>query len=352
MIALAPFGIFLFRPLDPWHGMGMYIQLAILILFALSLNNKPLGALTIYLGLLTALVWGLTLLRHQQYAIKIFLPYFNFLCFVILYKLIQDNVDRNTIICLFKWLSNSLLLLLGYCVLQVLSLDPFFKDASISNNPDQLVGTIGNPGHLGALLAIIQPFFFNNKLALILLWILLILTHSASGVVVGIIVLLFYLWHKRNYYFYTLLSISSIAGIIALYLHREFFTFSSRLWVWQKTWELFQTGKSQIIGLGLGSFNLLNLNQGATKRWGHLHQEYLQILFEAGIIGLCLVIWCIYDYFKTFREKRDDLTIKIASIFLGFCLLGLFSFPAHLWLISLFGVLSYSLLYAIKEKNQ
>lgn len=351
LIALSPFGLFLFRQLDPWHGMGMYIQIAILVLFSLSLKNRPLGVLTLYLGLLTSYVWGITLIHSGQYALKIFLPFFNFLCFVILYKVIQEKVNRDTIETLFKWLSYSLIGLLFYCVLQKLNLDQFFVDNSISTNPDQIVGTLGNPSHLAGLLAIIQPFFFNNKLALILLWVLLIIIGSASGVIVGILVLLFYFFHTHKNRFFTLLSLSTILGVVTLISHKSFFTFSGRLWAWQKTLDIFIKSKSQITGLGLGSFSLINLNSGPCSTWRHLHLEYFQVLFECGVIGLGLVSWCIYDYFKTFSENKNNLTIKIATIFFGFCMLSFFTFPAHLWLLSLFGILSYSLLYAIKEKS-
>lgn len=351
LIALSPFGLFLFRQLDPWHGMGMYIQLAILVIFSISLKNRPLGSLTLYLGLLTSYVWGITLIHSGQYALKIFLPFFNFLCYVILYKYIQDNINREQIEKLFKWLSYSLIGLLFYCALQKLNLDQFFVSNSAQTDPDQIVGTLGNTSHLAGLLAIIQPFFFNNKLALILLWILLILIGSASGVIVGILVLLFYFFHMHKRRFYTLLALLTILGIIILISNKLFFTFSGRLWVWQKTLDIFMKSKSQITGLGLGSFNLMGLSNGPNSTWRHLHLEYFQVLFECGVIGLCLISWCIYDYFKTFSENKNNLTIKIACIFFGFCMLSFLTFPAHLWLLSLFGILSYSFLYALKKER-
>lgn len=85
--------------------------------------------------------------------------------------------------------------------------------------------------------------------------------------------------------------------------------------------------------------------------WRHAHQEYYQLIIELGIIGLVLAIWCIYDYFKTFTAFKTDLTIKFASIFFGFCILSLFSFPCHLWLMSTIGILSYSSIYIIKKEH-
>ena len=97
--------------------------------------------------------------------------------------------------------------------------------------------------------------------------------------------------------------------------------------------------------------NILGLSPVGASKWRHAHLEYYQVGVELGFVGLMLLLWCIWDYFKIFRTLKTDLTIRLASIFLGFCLLGLFSFPAHLWIMSAMGMIAYSWLFALKGVN-
>jgi O-antigen ligase len=84
--------------------------------------------------------------------------------------------------------------------------------------------------------------------------------------------------------------------------------------------------------------------------WNHAHLEYYQIVLETGLIGLGLLLWCLFDYFKRVFVILDGTTMKLASIFFGFCILGLFSFPAHIWLLASMGMIGYSWFYVIENE--
>ncbi len=351
---LLPFGSFFFRQVDIWHGQGQYVQIGILILFCYSffekgkvvqILNKPLGAFILWCGLVTSANWIIVFSLTKHYPIKIFLPFFNLLCLVWLYKIIVEYCTRNYIEKIFKWLKYSILIVLVYCVLQWFQLDQFFKSLETSVDMDCLVGTIGNQSHLAAFLAVVQPLFFNKNrqdiLCLILLWIILILTGSVSGLVCGTIVLLFWLFfnNKKLALFSSILALLIFSYIFIT--HSSFFTNSGRFDIWLKVFEIFKS--KPITGMGLGSLS-------SNAHWQHLHNEYYQIALETGVIGLGLVLWCIWDYFKIFLTIKSDVAIKLVSMFLGFCLLGLFTFNAHLWLISVFGMMAYAGIYCIKNE--
>jgi hypothetical protein len=357
---LLPWGSFFFRQTDLWHSTGQFVQVGILVLFCYSFFekpkrvqplNKPLGSFLCWAGLVTAYGWITVFAETQHYPIKIFMPFFNLLCLVWLYKLIVEYLDSTNIERILKWLKYSIILLLLYCTLQYLELDEFFK--GINDTGDQLVGTIGNPMHLAGLLAILQPLCFKksreNILALILLWILILTIGSATGLVTGIAVVLFWLWfkNKRNFIIFSGLSFGLLGYL--LLIHPTFFGNSDRFRVWGLVWKAIKN--KFITGFGLGTFGLSNIGSTGNFHWQHVHNGYLQAIFELGIIGLVLILWCIWDYFKKFSSLRTDLTIRLAGIFFGFCLINCVTFFCHLWITSVLAMFSFASLYCLREEK-
>ena len=350
--------------MDLWHGQGHFFQVGLLVIFCFSffekpkhiqIINKPLGIFTLWAGLITSYLWMETFVQTQHYAIKIFLPFFNWLCFVWFYKLCLEYLDEEKIEKIFKWFRYSVLLILFYCVLQYLRLDEFL--IGTASKHDELVGTIGNPSHLGGYLAIIQPIFFKkgliNILSLMLLWLIILLTVSASGFFVGAMVILFWLLLNKKFAIFGGLSVlcCALSGFLA-YKIPLFFSVSHRIDMWKLAFEVFKN--KAITGFGLGSFGLMKLDVASFPgmRWQHLHNAYYQVAFELGLIGLVLVLWCIWDYFTIFKTLKTDLTIRLASMFFGFCLLALFTFPDHLFLMATIGMISYSGLFIIKNNME
>lgn len=357
-ICLLPFSPFFFKQCDVWHAAGQFTQLGILILFSYSFFekpkraiglNKPLGAFFCWAGITTAYYWIQVFVKSKHYPIKIFMPFFNLLCLIILYKLVVEYLDETSIRKIFKWFKYSLTGFIIYCSLQYLQLDEFFKNV---DGPDLLVGTIGNPSHLSALLAITQPIFFNKNrqdmICLSLLWLLIILTGSASGMVCAGLVVLFWLFNKniKIALVSSGLFISTLGFVFIK--HHHYFTDSGRFRIWQAVLDIFK--KKPVTGSGIGSFGTLTVVDAGT-RWQHLHNEYYQTAFELGLVGLVLVLWCIMDYCKSVKLIKSDITIRLASIFTGFCLLSVFNFVGHLWIISTFFIFSYACIYAIKNSG-
>ena len=364
LICGLPFGNFLFKQTDIWHGQGHFFQIGVLFIFCWSffkkprcvqIINKPLGIFTFWAGLTTSYLWFRAFVDTQHYAIKIFLPFFNFLCFLLFYKLSIEYLNKEKIEKILEWFRYSIILILFYCALQYLNLDEFFKsiDPAVVKE-DSLVGTIGNPSHLGGYLAIIQPIYFKknlmNILSLVLLWLIILLVNSASSIIVGLAVILFWLFMQKDK-IWALLGTMGVFGIITIIILKfsNFFSSSSRLMIWKDVFVVFQ--KKAITGYGLGSFSVMKFNYGVNSNWRHLHNEYYQIAFELGLIGLILLFWCIFDYFKMFKTIKTDLTIRLATIFFGFCLLALFTFNSHLWLMATVGMMVYSFLYTIKNEE-
>ena len=359
-----PFSYLLFNQVDIWHANGHWFQLGILALIACSLIekprhvhtvNKPLAITTLWFGLLTAYYWYESIVKTKNYAILLFFPFFNFLCFVLFYKFSCEYLWEKEIKNILKLLSYSVLGVLFYCVLQVLKLDQFFT-ALDTRAVDELVGTIGNTAHLSGYLAICQPLFFKksrfNILCLILLWVILLMCKSFSGIFTAICVILFWLFmtkqYKKIWFGLSGLGLVTIPLVINHTFFTQFLSDSGRFKVWKIVFDVFK--KRPITGYGLGIVNALKINISSST-WRHLHQEYYQIAIETGIIGLVLVLWCIWEYFKLVNSNRNELTLKLASIFFGFCVLALFTFNCHLWLLASMGMMGYSFIYALKGEH-
>ena len=355
-----PFGHFIFSKFDIWQAQGQFFQIGILVLFCWSffekpqnkwVINKPLGVFSLWLGLLTAFWWMDGIVKTGHYPILLFFPFFNYLCFLLFYKLSIEYLDEKIIEKILNFLSYSVLIVLIYCVLQKLQLDQFYK--ALAEPKDELVGTIGNTGLLAGYLSLCQPLFFKrgfkNILALILLWLILIIAGSAGGIITGIVVILFWLLINKKW-IHSIGLIMSL-GLISILLWDKlslFFFDSGRFEIWANVFTNFKI--APITGGGLGRMLALGINKGGL--WKTAHCEPYQLALEAGIIGLVLGIWCIEDYFRRFFRLKTDLTKRLACIFLGFCVLSLTQFPAHLWLMASMGMISYSWLFVIEgEKN-
>ena len=89
---------------------------------------------------------------------------------------------------------------MAYSLIQLLNLDQFYKDLDGALNKDKLVGTIGNPTHLAAYLAMMLSLFLLQQgrmwrvFAGICLGII-VLTHSITGMICAMAVLVWWLFH-------------------------------------------------------------------------------------------------------------------------------------------------------------
>src|SRR3990167_7450447 len=106
LICGIPFSILIFNQPDIWHGQGHFFQIGILVLLAFSfmdkpkqvqVMNKPLGSLFLWLGALTSYTWIKVLIISNNYPVKVLLPFLNFFCFVIFYKLSIEYLDKERI---------------------------------------------------------------------------------------------------------------------------------------------------------------------------------------------------------------------------------------------------------------
>ena len=361
-INIAPF---IFPQLDIWHAQGIFTQTAILILFSASLlkspnfiepKNKELGLLHLWVGLQTAWICFVSQTNHK-YDITHFFPYFNFLCLVILYRIIVQYLNRENIELCMVFLKYAIVANLLVSVLQFLGASQFFElfypTDGFHNNP--INGFIGNGTHLSGFLAMMIPVFLyfgkrEDYLCLVLMGVLLCLSGtstnepSISGWIVGGALISLWIAYIKNISVWYMLA--GVVGLVILvsFIFPQFISVNGRTGFWSYYFPIIK--KWFVTGTGLGTMNGI-YKESANPNVRHLHMEYFQFILEIGIIGVVLGLNLIKKFWEIQVEDKLGLSLKL--IFIGFCISACFNYPAHLWLVSTYAVFSYAAVMVLKR---
>jgi O-antigen ligase len=356
---------FIFQKLDIWHAQGIGTQLLILIMLAWSFiekpkneekRNIPLAIIIFWLGVLTWFICYKTQVTGK-YEIQRFFPFFNFLCMVFLYRFIVQYLNRIKVIkvlIFLKWVIVATLLL---SVLQRFGLAQSFQLFTPNNKfyNNIIVGFIGNGAHLAALLGMLAPVLFfrinrENILILILLFILITFFSGTgtndvalSGILAGLVACGFVLFYRYRKAFYWVLGFLVLSGILmVLFIDKDrlgiIFIDNGRFGLWKYYWNL--AWKFFPFGTGLGTVNMI-FTKTEIPSARHVHLEFLQILFEAGIIGLVAVMYFVHDLA---HKVTDSTGLIFKAVLLGFMVNCCFTYPMHLWLPATYATIAYGCL--------
>ncbi len=227
---------------------------------------------------------------------------------------------------------------LGYGVLQKFHLDPIFGklDYALNNgyslsNP-AVTGLMGHPLTLVILLAMISPvlFYFNPVLFLVILSGGFI-TGKVTGAILFMVAYLFYRFH-RNF------KVMALGIPILIILCNPF----SSLITHHRTdivhFTIDETLKTHpVIGNGLGSFDFswldtyLYADKHYLFHWTEAHNDYAEIFYMLGIIGLVLYLGFIFSKLREFyREKRTTLQVSLMTGLVVFAVSQTVYFGMHL----------------------
>ena len=95
-----------------------------------------------------------------------------------------------------------------------------------------------------------------------------------------------------------------------------------RLVVWQSSGAMILD--FPVTGAGFGTFREMfqrYLPAGAAKRWGHAHNDYLELLLDGGIVAALLVLWLIWGYGSRvagrLRSRSGGLSVTRTGLAIG-----------------------------------
>lgn len=254
-----------------------------------------------------------------------------------------------------------------HCILQFMGFHQWFVLIDINGpsqyNPSKMVtSTFGHPTFVAPLLVIAIPIaiYFKKYICLVILLAGLFCTQSAIGIASAICTFLFLFISKNKDRFLTIGTIVFLIGSLFVYAYiqypnvRAISSDQSRIANWaniiQDMREPFNEEKSYALtGFGLGTFKYMY----RAKHGGKLqraHNEYLEILYEMGIIGFILFIVIIVSIFKKnlFSGKRKRYLLT--SLF-GMCMCAMGTFVWHLPATTLYTLIILALIYG-QEENQ
>lgn len=356
MLVGMSFAPLLLPNLDMWHAQGIWVQGWLMIAFSWSFfqercKNIGLGLLHLWVGFSTLVICYIWQMKGN-YNVSSFFPYFNFLCLLVMYRIIVQSLNNKQVEQILVFFKYVIIITCITCILQLLGLSQFFKlfKPGDSNFGNPCVGFIGNPTHLSGLLASSIPLFLLNPkrqdwVCIVLLLILLAFTGttpgdpSISGPIIAAFIFGYYAKRKGFLNLY-LIGVAIVSIFLLKFLPKGFFGFKERIDIWREYFGIFK--QMPITGVGLGAVNkVYQASQHPNAR--HLHMEYFQYALELGLIGLALIVNIIVSFVKMKSETDVEWVLK-ASIF-GFLISCCFNYPSHLWVPSSWALFCYAALH-------
>lgn len=192
------------------------------------------------------------------------------------------------------------LLLAVYAMCQRVGMDQFFHLTGSESGlltTTSMITTMGNPLLTSNFLALVAPLCLMFKpqgryLAYFLFLSLVIVlcgnTSSLIGVVCGSTTVLVL---RRAWRYLLISGVLFVLGVLGVWIQGALATWldgSQRLEIWTNGWQTLCAQRLWWTGLGLGSVASATVQR--YWNYGTLHNDYLQLLFEIGGIGLGLVI--------------------------------------------------------------
>ncbi len=375
------FSPILFDTVNQWLAQGFFVQTMIGVAFSYSFfenpkyisRNIPLGLLHGWVLISTALFWYTGMVMNK-YAMIMFLPYFNFLCLLLLYQFIVQYLSIKQVEKILDYMRWVVIVTMFMTVLQIFGLSQFFERmidihpeiaGKYSSFNNLASGFIGNGTLLSGFLGMTTPLFLRkinreNILCLVFMFILLFFTGTTMGnpaatgfVVMGLILGLFCLRRGVKWFigFLSCLGVIVLIGIVYSDVGdlRRFIFIGERGKLIKYYFEMFQTRNSELMGYGLGVVKKIS---GATPfpRYPKLHLEYFQVMFELGIIGLMFVLNLVWNLIRTKSVNDMSFIMKLAVI--GFLVSCLINPMAHIWLSSTWVMAFYGFFIILNDEKR
>lgn len=205
----------------------------------------------------------------------------------------------------------------------------FGKDTLLNFNSQQInvVGTIGNRMMSSSFACILAPFLICNPLNWIALIIISFITWSSGAVLSIGAGLSVYAWARLKKLRLWIVVIAILAPIVFAWRTGDFrvFNVSGRGPVYLKTLEL---SLQRPIGFGVGTFKILFpvmcgqdiRKQQPGREWNTCHNDWLQMTFEIGFIGMILLLGWLVSIIRKIKDpvKLAGLVILATNMMIHF----------------------------------
>ena len=258
-----------------------------------------------------------------------------------------------------------------YAIIQAIGFDEVFRTCDyntglVAQNPltgaanqtgnimRRVVGTLGNPSLLAIWLSICLPLclyqrtvfgYITSTIALIVL----VITGSCMAILGTTISVGIYLFFNHKKILLSLLAIFLPIFLLLSfssnfkYRFKHFINPTGRVAVHKEAWKIL--AEKPMTGLGLGTFEyLIGNNPNVVERlnnenWKELHDEYGQVWFTTGLIGLSLFMIFITSTIRKFLKNITEESIALFSSLAAFLVMSVGYFTLRVAPISFYGVI-------------
>ena len=213
-------------------------------------------------------------------------------------------------------------------------------------------GTLGSPSYVSPYLMLGIPFALYRKKSILIVPIILgiIATNSQMAIGSTIVMLMIILYFKYKKTIISLFVIGALTAGIGLAVKGSVvgnvIDDSTRFTEWQNILVGVKTPYMSkrsypYTGRGPGAF-FWTYRMSSGSNFAQAHNEYLEVLYDTGIIGLFLFLMSLYYIFKnTILNKRNKY---LMSAFIGICVCSGGIFAWHLGMTSFMTILIAGLL--------
>lgn len=203
-------------------------------------------------------------------------------------------------------------------------------------------GIIGNPSiSMGLTVCIVATFVHSWRQQWLVIALLAIGVYlSESSIAAGLFALyaLLHFWPRslnwamvKSYALEGVIGALAILGMMAWRSTKGLFHVSDRFMVWKHMMDHWLTPQNFLFGTGLGTYHVFSINiqkydpiagmsNGLYLWWNTLHNDFLQHIFECGVIGgsVLFVTYCS-ALIKVWRERDFQIATSIILYGLYMC---------------------------------
>ena len=358
------------------------LQVASIVLFAMFVLNN------IYLSLF--LVWSCFLYGYFGFPIPIGVALLTILSGCMIYEAVYRTVNRENVDLIFKFMCWFAAINLIYMVAQGFGWELLFSEQSAPGIYQQyMLGFMCLKAIMGMFFAMVMPLlaFQYPKLALGL-FIPIYVSECSSAMVAGIAAYLWNLWHISRKWFYIALTVMILGGTAYSIHDSSAGMFVDRFNMWKVV--LRDAVKKPIFGWGIDSFrcitpekqfmywrndktletsqvdvkdtieythtgsydldkykNFLKKGDGINP-WDNPHNEYIQLFYEFGIVGVILLGGLAYDMRRRFNTHNIYL-IPLFGFFISLAIMSIGQFPLHLARVGFYVPIFLACYYKLSE---
>lgn len=278
-------------------------------------------------------LWSLiaTVANYNKWS---FLTLYTIVLMTVFYQVLCDKLNHKNNIYLLNAICALALIQVGWMILQYCGVwwmfTPRNKIIVPFSNLGYCVGFLANPNHAGAFLALALPAFFRRRWIWFVPPVLtgLAMSRSAGAMIAAMVGAGAFMWFvapRKRWLFVPLVLLIGI-GFVLKFDCSPLRLLSGmkvgRFHAWKSIFGVsYAVGHLKwLIGWGPGQFDisfpriyqLAIMKNPALERWAWAHNEFVQLWYEQGIIGLGLILGYLGHQFSKFLKTRKTLITLIA----------------------------------------